>query len=99
MSEHIVSVKVYLVIFFSLMVFTVLTVITAKYDLGRLNAIVALTIAVIKATLVVLYFMHARYSSRLTQVIIVSGMIWLFIMIAFTLTDYLTRHGWPPAGV
>jgi len=99
MSEHIVSVKVYLVIFFSLMVFTILTVFTAKYDLGRYNAIVALTIAVIKATLVVLYFMHARYSSKLTQVIIVSGLIWLFIMVAFTLTDYLTRHGWPQAGM
>jgi cytochrome c oxidase subunit 4 len=99
MSDHIVSVKVYLVIFFSLMVFTVLTVLTARYDLGRFNAIVALTIAVIKATLVVLYFMHARYSSKLTQVIIVSGMIWLFIMVAFTLTDYLTRHGWPQAGM
>ena len=99
MSDHIVSVKVYLVIFFSLMVFTVLTVVTAKYDLGRLNAIVALTIAVIKATLVVLYFMHVRYSSKLTQVIIASGLIWLFITIAFTLTDYLTRHGWPQVGM
>jgi cytochrome c oxidase subunit 4 len=102
MSEHIVSVRVYLVIFGSLMVFTALTVFAASFDLehvwGPLNALVALTIAVIKATLVVLYFMHVRYSSRLTQVIIVAGIFWFMILIAFTMADYLTRTGWPGAG-
>lgn len=99
MSEHIVSIKTYLLIFGALMVMTVITVIAAYFDLapiwGPLNAIVALTIASIKATLVVLYFMHVRYSSKLTQVIVFSGIVWLIIMIAFTLTDYLTRSGWP----
>ena len=57
-----------------------------------MNAIVALTIAVVKATLVILYFMHLRYSSRLTQVVVAAGVCWLIIMIALTLSDYLTRH-------
>lgn len=99
MSEHIVSRKVYFGIFGALIVLTFITVLVARYDFGRLNAIVAMTIAVIKATLVVLYFMHVRYSSRLTQVIVVSGFLWLFIMIAFTLSDYLTRPGWPVPGL
>ena len=62
---------------------------------GPLNAIVALSIAVLKATLVVLYFMHVRYSSKLTWVFVCAGLIWLFILFAFTLSDYLTR-GWVP---
>jgi cytochrome c oxidase subunit 4 len=99
MSEHIVSRKVYFGIFGALIALTFTTVLVARYDFGRLNAIVAMTIAVIKATLVVLYFMHVRYSSRLTQVIVVSGFLWLFIMIAFTLSDYLTRPGWPVPGL
>jgi cytochrome c oxidase subunit IV len=57
---------------------------------------VALTIAVIKATAVVLIFMHVRWSSRLTQVIVVSGVFWLIIMLAFTFSDYATRTAWPP---
>ena len=99
MSEHIVSVRVYLAIFGALMVLTALTVFAAYFDLahiwGPLNAIVALTIACIKATLVVLYFMHVRYSSKLTQIIVVAGIFWFIIMIAFMMTDYMTRSGWP----
>ena len=92
MSEHIVSRTVYFVIFGALMVFTALTVYVAFLDLGgALNTIVALTIAVIKATLVVLYFMHVRYSTRLIWVIVVAGFFWLGIMFVFTLSDYLTR--------
>jgi cytochrome c oxidase subunit 4 len=93
MSEHIVSRKIYFLIFSALMVMTVVTVWAARFDVGRWNAIVALTIAVIKATLVVLYFMHVRYSSKLTWVFVCAGFIWLFILFAFTLSDYLTR-GW-----
>jgi cytochrome c oxidase subunit 4 len=81
------------------MVFTALTVIVAKYDLehiwGPLNILIALTVAVIKATLVVLIFMHVKWSSRLTQVIVISGVFWLAIMLAFTISDYATRSGWP----
>ena len=91
MSEHIVSRTVYFVIFFSLLVLTVVTYLVATVDLGRFNAIVALTIAVIKAMLVVLYFMHLRYSSRLTWVFVGAGLFWLLIMIVLTLSDYMTR--------
>jgi cytochrome c oxidase subunit 4 len=95
MPEHIVSRKVYFGVFGALMVLTAVTVWVAALDLGRLNALVALTVAVIKATLVLLYFMHVRYSSRLTQVIVLSGFFWLIILLAFTMSDYLTRRGWP----
>ena len=95
MSEHIVSRKVYFVIFGALMVFTALTVFAAFIDLDYIfhgaNTVVALTIAVIKATLVVLFFMHVRYSSRLTWVIVISGIFWLAIMFVFTISDYMTR--------
>lgn len=93
MREHIVSPKIYYAIFIALTVLTVVTWSVAKIDLGRMNAVVALTIAVIKATLVVLYFMHVRYSSRLTWVFVGAGFFWLAIMVALTLSDYMTR-GW-----
>ena len=95
MSEHVVSRKVYFVIFGALMVGTALTVWVANFDLGTWNAVVALSIAVFKATLVVLYFMHVRYSSKLTWVFVGAGVIWLIILFAFTLSDFLTR-GWVP---
>jgi cytochrome c oxidase subunit IV len=96
MSEHIVSRKIYFLIFGALMVLTGVTVWVANFNLpGPLNAIVALSIAVLKATLVVLYFMHVRYSSKLTWVFVAAGIIWLIILFAFTLSDYLTR-GWVP---
>jgi cytochrome c oxidase subunit 4 len=95
MSEHIVSKKVYFLIFGALIVGTILTYAAARVDLDHVfpgaNTVVALTIAVIKATLVVLYFMHVRYSSRLTWVIVVSGFFWLGIMFALTMSDYLSR--------
>jgi cytochrome c oxidase subunit 4 len=95
MSEHIVSRKIYFVIFGALIVGTVLTVAAAFADLDHVfvgaNTVVALTIAVIKATLVVLYFMHVRYGTRLTWVIVVAGFFWLVILFALTMGDYLTR--------
>src|SRR6478672_8951203 len=78
MSEHIVQPRIYIGIFLSLMVGTALTVLAAFYDFpGPLNAVVALTIAAIKATLVVLYFMHVRYSGRLVWLVIVAALLWL----------------------
>jgi cytochrome c oxidase subunit IV len=98
MSEHIVSVKIYLAIFLALLLGTFLTVVAAFYDFPwRLNTIIALTIASIKATLVVLYFMHVRYSSRLVWVIVTSALFWLAILFALTLSDYWTRE-WLPVG-
>lgn len=94
MSEHIVSLKVYVSIFLALLVGTALTVVAGLQDFpGQLNVIIALTIAVVKATLVVLYFMHVRYSSRLIWVVFTSALFWLAILFALTLSDYWTR-GW-----
>ena len=95
MSEHIVPRKIYFAIFFALMVLTVLTVVVATIDLGRFNSNVSLSNAVIKATLVVLYFMHVRYSSRLTWVFVLAGFFWFGILVALTLSDYLSRP-WTP---
>jgi cytochrome c oxidase subunit IV len=93
MSEHIVSVRVYITIFLALLVGTALTVAAAFVDFPwRLNTIVALTIAVVKATLVVLYFMHVRYSARLVWVILASALFWMAILFAFTFSDYFTRN-------
>ena len=95
MSEHIVSRKVYFVIFGALIVGTLLTVVAAVNDLDFIfkgaNTVVALTIAVIKATLVVLYFMHVRYSTRLTWVIVAAAIFWLAILFVYTISDYMTR--------
>jgi cytochrome c oxidase subunit 4 len=95
MSEHIVSRKVYFLIFGALMALTALTVLAAQVSFGNeaVGTVIALTIAVAKATLVVLYFMHVRHSPRLTWVVIASGFLWLAIMIGLTMSDYLTR-GW-----
>jgi cytochrome c oxidase subunit 4 len=92
MSEHIVSVRVYITIFLVLLVGTALTVWVAFLDFpGTLNTIIALAIATAKATFVVLYFMHVRYSSRLIWVIVASALFWMGILFAFTFSDYLTR--------
>ena len=92
MSEHIVYPRVYIGIFLILLVGTVITVLAAFQDFpGPLNAIVALTIASIKATFVVLYFMHVRYSTRLIWVILAAAFFWMAILFAFTLSDYWTR--------
>ncbi len=94
MSEHIVSLKVYFMIFLALMVGTALTVWAGLQDFpDPMNVIVALTIACVKATLVVLYFMHVRYSSRLIWVVFAAALFWLGILFALTFGDYWTR-GW-----
>ncbi len=95
MSEHIVPVRIYVTIFLVLLVGTALTVFAAFVDfkIPFMNMIVAMTIAVTKATFVVLYFMHVRYSSRLIWVIVASALFWMGILFALTFSDYLTR-GW-----
>ena len=92
MSEHIVPPKIYVGIFASLMVLTAATVGAAYVNLGRMNIVIALGIASLKATLVVLYFMHARYSPKRTQLVIICSIFWLAIMLALTLSDYSTRQ-------
>jgi cytochrome c oxidase subunit 4 len=90
-SEHIVSPKIYIAIFAALMLGTGITVWAAFQNFHRFNIVIALAIASIKATLVVLYFMHARYSPKRTQLVIVCSVFWLAIMLALTLADYDTR--------
>jgi cytochrome c oxidase subunit 4 len=94
-SHHVPSLKLYFGVFGILMVGTALTVLVAFYDLGPLNNVMMLTIASVKAMFVILYFMHVRWSSRLTWVVVASGFVWLLIMFTFTMTDYLSR-GWVP---
>jgi cytochrome c oxidase subunit 4 len=97
MSEHIVQPRIYIVIFLALMVGTAVTLLAAFVDFpGPLNAVVAMTIAVVKATLVVLYFMHVRYSGRLVWLVILSALLWLAILFAITFSDYWTRNWQPP---
>ena len=93
MSGHVAPLKLYLMVFGALIVGTILTVAVAKVDLGPLNNVVMLAIACTKALLVVLYFMHVRWSSRLTWVFAGSGFVWLLIMFSLTLSDYMSR-GW-----
>ena len=91
MTEHPVSMKIYFGVFATLIVLTLVTIEVAMIDLGKINTVAALTIAVCKATLVILYFMHVRYSSRLTWIVVGCGFFWLVIMIALTMSDYLSR--------
>ena len=93
MSGHVAPKSMYYGVFGALIVGTALTVLVAFYDLGPLNNIVMLLIASVKALLVILFFMHVRWSTRLTWVVAASGFVWLIIMFGLTMTDYLTR-GW-----
>jgi len=93
-GHHVVSWKVYLTIFAALCALTVATVTVSGHDFGPLNLIVALGIAITKASLVVLYFMHARYSPRLTGVVIAASLAFFVILVFLTFTDYLSRP-WP----
>jgi cytochrome c oxidase subunit IV len=93
MSGHIAPKSLYYWIFLALMVGTILTVVVAKFDLGPLNNVMMLTIACGKALLVILFFMHVRWSSRLTWVIAASGFFWLLILFVITMSDFMTR-GW-----
>jgi cytochrome c oxidase subunit IV len=90
-SEHVVSPKIYVVILLALLLGTFLTVAAAVRDFGPWNIVIALAIATTKAALVVLYFMHARYSPKRTQLVIISGVFWLGILLFMTMSDYLTR--------
>jgi cytochrome c oxidase subunit IV len=91
MSEHIVPVRVYVSIFAALISLTLLTVGVAMIDLGRLNIVVALTIATLKALLVLLYFMHLRYSTRLPWLAVAGGFFWLAVLILLSMSDVLSR--------
>jgi cytochrome c oxidase subunit IV len=94
MSEHVVSSKIYWVIWAVLICLTVVTAQVARLDLGLFNPIAALLIATGKALIVVLFFMHVKYTSeKLTKMVIASALFWLLILLTLTLADYATRSG------
>lgn len=95
-SEPIVSARTYIVVWVSLLVLTLTTTGVAFIDLGgQWNTLTSVVIAVVKTVLVVLYFMHLRYSSRLTWIFAGAGFFWLVILITLTISDVLTRS-WLP---
>lgn len=96
MTEHVVPKKIYFLVFSALVVLTLTTVRVATIDLGPINTITALVIAACKATLVILFFMHVRYSKRLIWLVVASGLLWLALLIGLTLTDFLSRS-WLPS--
>ena len=95
MSQHVVSVKLYAKVFGALLALTITTVAVSKLDLGAFNVIAAISIAVIKATLVALFFMDVRHATSLTRLVVGAGLFWLAILLLLVLTDYASR-GWFP---
>ena len=92
-ADHVAPKSLYYAVFAALIVGTLLTYDAARVDMGALNTVVMLTIALTKALLVILFFMHVRWGTRLTWVVVASGFFWLFIMFSITMSDFLTR-GW-----
>src|SRR5438128_1134082 len=95
MSEHVVPTRTYVLIFLGLIILTGLTTAVAFVDLGALNTVAALAIAVCKMLLVILFFMHVKYMPGLTKIVVVAGFFWLAILITFTLSDEFSRR-WTP---
>jgi cytochrome c oxidase subunit 4 len=92
-TGHILPIRLYLFVFGSLLFLTALTVAAALVDLGLMNTVVAITIAVVKGLLVVLFFMHLRYSERLNWIFAGAAFFWLAILLGLTVSDYISR-GW-----
>jgi cytochrome c oxidase subunit 4 len=95
MSHRVVPVRVYVTVFLVLIALTFTTVAVSKIELGEFNVIAALTIAVIKASLVVWFFMHLNQSTSMTKLFAGAGLFWLAILLAFVFADYVSR-GWLP---
>jgi cytochrome c oxidase subunit 4 len=95
MNHPVVSVKVYAAVFGALLAFTITTVAVSKLELGEFNFIAAMTIAAIKGTLVILFFMDVRRAASMTKLFVGAGLFWLAILLVFLLSDYLSR-GWRP---
>lgn len=91
MAQHVIPVRTYLVVFISLLVLLVMTVVATRIEHGVLNIVVALTIAGTKAALIVLFFMHVKYNAFVIRLAVVAGFFWLAILLTFTLGDYMTR--------
>ena len=91
MSEHVDSIKAYVLVFLGLIALTVITTAVAFVDLGAFSVVAALVIATCKMLLVALFFMHLRHSTQLTRVVVVGGLVWLGILLVLTFADYGTR--------
>jgi cytochrome c oxidase subunit 4 len=98
MHEHIDSVKTYAIVFIALLLLTLATSEVATIDLGALNVVMALAIAVVKMLLVALFFMHLRHSSILSKLVVGSGLLWLAILLILSLGDFVTRAWLPVPG-
>ena len=96
-TGHVLPKRTYYTIYVLLLVCTFLTWQVAFFDLGPMNTVAALTIAVFKAVIVVLFFMHVKYSTRLTWLVVIGSVFWLGILLALLFSDYLTR-GWRTYG-
>lgn len=92
-EHHIVPKRIYFVVFIALIALTWVTAIVSTVDLGALNIYVALSIAIFKASLVVLFFMHVKYGTRLTKMIVMCGLYWLLLLLFIAMADIWTR-GW-----
>jgi cytochrome c oxidase subunit 4 len=90
-THHIVPKRVYFAVFAALITLTWVTAWVSTVDLGRLNLVVALSIAVVKASLVVLFFMHIAYATKLTRMIVLAGVYWLILLLFITMEDFWTR--------
>ena len=97
-AEVVVPVKIYVAVFIALICLTALTTGVAYIDMGAFNTVVALAIAAVKMTLVLLFFMHLKYATGMTRLVLFAAIIWLGILISLTLADELTRHWTPNAG-
>jgi cytochrome c oxidase subunit IV len=95
MRHQVVSVKVYAGVFCALLALTITTVGVSKLELGEFNFVAAMTIAVIKGTLVAMFFMDVRRATSMTKLFVAAGLFWLAILLVFVLSDYVSR-GWPP---
>jgi cytochrome c oxidase subunit 4 len=97
MSAHVLPLRTYYLVFLALIVLTAVTVFAAFINLGPLNNVIMIGIAGFKSTLVVLFFMHVRYKTKLIPVVIFSGLFWLLILFTLTFADYFSR-GWLGVG-
>jgi cytochrome c oxidase subunit IV len=89
--HHEAPLTAYFVVFGVLMVLTILTVFVSRIDLGEMNTVVAMAVAIVKAAVVILWFMHVIHSPRMTWIVVISSFLWLAVMFALFFSDYLTR--------
>ncbi|OIO37517.1 MAG: hypothetical protein AUJ72_04400 [Candidatus Omnitrophica bacterium CG1_02_46_14] len=91
-APHTEPLKNYFIVFVCLIVLTLATVTMAYVDLGVLNIVITLAIAGIKTTLILLFFMHVRHSMNLVKIFLVTGFLWVILLVGILMSDYLTRR-------